>query len=354
MEGDIHKAKLPHKKMVVFFNQLTIMVRAGVTLSMALGVMVQSEKHRKTKKILKELLDDLMAGVTLSDSMAKFKCFDSVTINIVKAGEADGRLERSFRQVAQLQEKSYNLTAKVKSAAVYPLILLVLVVGVVILMNVMILPSFVTMFEVLGDDMPVITQFVMGASDFTLKYWWLILLIVFSVVFGYIFARKKSHKFCVTIDRLKLKIPVGGKVILHSQIARFSRILSTLLDAGQDFLSSLLTARSTLTNEFIKDGLAQVAEEIRGGLPVSTAMQKHPFFAPVFISMVRAGEESGSLSETLEKMADMYEQEADESTKRLTTLMEPAMTVIIAIIVGTVVLAIAVPMFNMFNLVGNI
>ena len=354
MEGDIHKAKLPHKRLVVMFNQLAIMMRAGVNLSLALDVMLQSEKNRKLKKILQEMLDDLMAGVTLSSSMAKFRCFDNVTVNIVRAGEADGRLERSFRQIADLQEKSRNLGAKVKSAAVYPCILLVLVIGVVALMNVMILPAFIDMFAQLGDELPGITQFVMHMSDFTTKYWWIIMLAVAAAVFAYRFARQKSPAFCVAIDRAKLKIPVGGKVILHAQVARFSRVLSTLLDAGQDFLTSLLTARSTLTNEYIKAGLAAVADEVRVGVPVSTAMQKHSFFAPVFISMLRAGEESGSISETLEKMAEMYEQESEESTKRLTTLMEPAMTVVIAIIVGTVVLAIAIPMFSMFNLVGSV
>lgn len=353
-EGDVHKTKMKRKKMVTTYNQIAIMLKAGVNLSTTLDVMIDSEDDSKMRKILKEIHEDLMNGSALSASMSQFKCFDAVTLNLVRSGEADGRLERSFTQAAELQEKSANLQGKVKSAATYPAILLVLVVGLVALMNVMIIPAFASMFEGMGKELPGVTLFVLGMSDFFAHWTWLVILAIVGIVFGYKTGRKKSAAFCISIDKFKTKMPIFGQLILVTQVGRFARVLATLLEAGQDFLGSLLMAQSTLSNEYLKAGIIQIADDIRVGIPISDAMAKHPFFAPVFISMVRAGEESGSLGSTLNKMADMYEDEADETTKRLTSMLEPLMTVLVAVVVGTIVLAIVVPMFGMFDLVGNV
>lgn len=351
---DPHKASIPPKKLIMSFNQIAIMLRAGVNLSMALEVMVQSETHKVFKKILRELHSDLLSGVSLSDSMSKFACFDSVSINLVRAGEADGHLDRSFAQIVKVHEKQHALIAKVRSAAVYPCILLVLIIGVLTLLNTMVLPSFVTMFETLGTDIPAITLAVMGFSEVFNRWWWAAVLLVAALVYGNRTARKKSHAYRLALDKAKLRLPLAGKIIKNAQIARFARILSTLLESGQDFLSALHIGQSVLTNQAIIDGLEQVADNVRAGASVSASMAQQKFFDAVFISMLRAGEESGSMSETLSKMADLYEDETDESTKRLVTAMEPMMTVVISIIVGVVVIAIAIPMFSMFDLVGNV
>ncbi|MBP8854894.1 MAG: type II secretion system F family protein [Oscillospiraceae bacterium] len=353
-EKDIHKQKFPRKKMIMVFNQLSIMLKAGVTLSMAIEVMMENEKNARLRHLFRELHVDMMNGVALSASMEKFAAFDCVAVNIVRAGEADGRLERSFAQIARNIEKQNTLIGKVQSAAIYPCILLVLVIIVLIIINIVVMPTFVEMFASMGQDLPAFTTSVLNISKFFSRFWYLIFVAVFGLVALYIALRRTSLRFAILVDRAVLHIPVAGALVLHSQTARFARILSTLLEAGQDFLSALGIAQSVLSNQFMIAGLTQISEEVRMGNPISTAMAKHKFFAPVFISMVRAGEESGNLSETLSKMADMYETQTDESAKRVTTMMEPLMTVVIAVVVGAVVIAIAMPMFGMFNLVGNV
>ncbi|MEG2288177.1 MAG: type II secretion system F family protein, partial [Ruthenibacterium sp.] len=338
----------------VLFTQMAIMLRAGVSLSLALEVLAGSEPNKRLRKVLGELHADLLGGVALSDAMAKFVCFDAITINLVRAGEADGHLERSFTQVADISEKQNNLRSKIVSASIYPMILLVLVIGVLTLLNTMVLPSFVTMFEAIGTGLPALTVAVMGFSAFFNKWWWLIALLVLALLAGYQALYRTRHGFALAVDRFKLHIPVVGTLIRQASIARFSRIVSALLASGQDFLSSLAIGRSVLGNRYMQDGFARAAEEVRVGNSVSMSMQSLPFLDGVYISMLRAGEESGSLSDTLDKMADLYEAQTDATTKRLITLMEPMMTVVIAGVVGVVVIAIALPMFGMFDLVGNL
>lgn len=352
-EKEIHKQKFKHKKLIVVFDQLAIMLKAGVNLSMAIEVMMDNQDDKRVCRLLRAMHADLMNGIALSASMDTFAAFDDVSVNIVRAGEADGRLERSFARIAQVMAKQGDLISKVQTAAIYPCVLLVLVIGVLIMINTVVLPSFITMFENIGKDLPGITVMVMNASDFLSKYGLIIAGGIVLICLAYAAVRRKSRSFAIAVDHFKLSIPLVGKLILHSQTARFARILSTLIEAGQDFVSALTIAQSVLSNKYMIDGLENVSSEVCMGNSVSDAMAKQPFFAPVFISMMRAGEESGNLGETLTKMADMYEDQTEESTKRVTTMMEPLMTMIIAVIVGVVVISIALPMFGMMDLVGT-
>lgn len=351
---NIYKRKLPRKKLIIFFQQMSIMLKSGVILSMAIDVLMENESNPYMRRILREIHNDMMAGISISASMEKFDTFDNITTNIIKSGEADGHLERSFSQIAVVIEKQHSLITKVQSAAIYPAILLVLVIGVLILLNTLILPTFITMFEATGDELPMFTQIVVSASTIMQKWWYLFVIAVVAIIVTYQYLRNNVLAVAIAIDRFKLKVPLLGALIRHSQTARFARILSTLLESGQDFLSSLEISQSVLSNKYMTAKLTNVADEVRMGNPISVSMSKLDFFEPVLISMVRAGEESGSLSETLSKMADMYEAQTDETTKRITLLMEPMMTIVIAGIVGFVVIAVALPMFNMFNLVGNV
>ena len=352
MEKDIHLVKFKAKVLVVLFTQMSIMLRSGVSLSMALEVLADSEGNKRLRKVLTEMHGDLMSGLALSDSMSKFACFDAITVNLVRAGEADGHLERSFAQVADISEKQNALTSKLISASIYPIILLVMVVAVLALINTMVLPSFVSMFETIGTGLPGITVAVMGFSTFFNKWWWLMAIVIVGLVAGYRWLYRNRHGFALAVDRFQLHIPVVGTLLRQSNIARFSRIVSALLASGQDFLSALNIGRSVIGSVYMQDGFGAASDEVRVGNSISTAMEKLPFLDGVYVSMLRAGEESGSLSDTLEKMADLYEEQTDATTKRLITLMEPLMTILIAGIVGVVVVAIAVPMFGMFDLVG--
>lgn len=352
--GDIHKKKISRKKQIALFSQMAIMLKAGVNFSIVLEVLSENEKVPYMRRILKEIHGDMMAGLPVSQSMEKFAAFDNITTNIVKSGEADGHLERSFAQVANLIEKQHNLIAKVKSASIYPCILLVMVIGVMIILNALVLPTFVDMFRSTGSAMPPLTEFIMSVSEFLTSYWYFIVVVIFGMIGGYVALYKNNAKFGLFIDKSMLKVPLAGGVIRNSQTARFARILSTLLESGQDFLGAMNISQSVLSNSYMSAALILAADEIRMGNPVSSSFAKLTFFEPVLISMVRAGEESGSMSETLRKMAEMYEEQTDEATKRITLMLEPMMTIAIAGIVGFVVISLVLPMFSMFNLVGNI
>lgn len=352
--SDIHKKKISRKKLVALFSQMAIMLKAGVNFSVVLEVLCENEKAPYMRRILKEIHTDMMAGLPVSQSMEKFDAFDSIVTNIVKSGEADGHLERSFSQISTLIEKQHNLISKVKSASIYPCILLVMVIGVMIILNSMVLPTFVTMFRSTGQAMPPLTEAIMSISEFLTKFWYLLVMGIVGIIGGFIALYKGNTRFCLWVDKAILRVPIVGPLMRNSQTARFARILSTLLESGQDFLGAMAISQSVLSNDYMSSSLILAADEIRMGNPVSVSLAKLDFFEPVLISMVRAGEESGSMSETLKKMAEMYEEQTDENTKRITLLMEPIMTVAIAGIVGFVVISLVLPMFNMFNLVGNI
>lgn len=352
--SDIHKKKISRKKLIALFSQMAIMLKAGVNFSIVLEVLCENEKVPYMRRILKEIHADMLAGLPVSQSMEKFAAFDNIITNIVKSGEADGHLERSFSQISLLIEKQHNLISKVKSASIYPCILLVMVIAVMIILNSFVLPTFVDMFRSTGQAMPPLTEVVMSISENLTKYWYLIIIAVIVVVGVNIALYKCNPRFNLWVDKTILKLPVVGILVCNSQTARFARILSTLLESGQDFLGAMSISQSVLSNNYMSSALILAADEIRMGNPVSVSLAKLTFFEPVLISMVRAGEESGSMSETLKKMAEMYEEQTDENTKRITLLMEPVMTVAIAGIVGFVVISLVLPMFNMFNLVGNI
>jgi len=349
---NIHKVKIPKKKLLVIMNQMGIMMKAGVSLSMAMGILIEGEKDKKIKQILDEINEDLYTGIPISDSMAKFKAFPEITVNIVQSGEANGRLDTAFERCAQILEKEVQLTGKIKGATGYPIFLLILTVFLMIIMNAFVLPNFVSIFSEFDAKLPAITLFVMSVSAFITTKWYLILLVTFLLAATLIILQKKSYAFALEIDKLLLKIPGIGILLRQSYIARFCRIMSSLVESGVDIVKALEISRDVLPNRLMKDSLTQIIAEVKVGSSINASMAKFKVFDALLISMIKVGEESGMLFETMEKMASLYEQQTDETTKRLTAAMEPAMTVIIAGIVGTVVISIVIPMFGMYSVVS--
>ena len=351
--SDIHKAKIQKKKLLTIMNQMGIMIKAGVSLSMAMGVLIDSEKDKKVKQILNEMNDDLYTGIPISDSMTKFKAFPEIIVNIVQSGEANGRLDTAFERCAKILDKEIQLTAKLKGATGYPIFLLILTVFLMIVMNAFVLPNFVSIFKEFDAKLPAITIFVMSVSSFITTKWYLIVLGVFLIIFTFVILRKKYYPFALAVDRFLLLIPGVGTLLKQSYIARFCRIMSSLVEAGVDIVKALEISRDVIPNRFMKDKLTQIIGEVKVGSSINASMARFPVFDALLVSMIKVGEESGMLFETMEKMATLYEQQTDETTKRLTSAMEPAMTVIIAVVVGTVVISIVIPMFGMYNVISS-
>lgn len=348
---DIHRTKIKKKKLLTVMNQMGIMMKAGVSLSLAMSVLIGGEKDRKLKMILTEINEDLYTGTPISAAMAKFDAFPEIIVNIVESGETNGRLDVAFERCAEIIEKELAITTKIRGAMGYPAFLFILVIGLVVIMNIVVLPKFAILYKSSNKPLPPLTLGVMAISDFMINRWYVIVLVLLVLIFGFYFAKKYSYPFHLKLDQFKLKIPVIGTVLRQSYIARFSRIMSSLVEAGVDIVHSLEISRNVIPNLFIKDNLTQVIEDVKIGISINEAMSKFPIFDSLLISMLKVGEESGLLFETMDKLATLYEEQTNESTKRLTAMLEPAMTIIIGIVVAVIMISIVMPMFGMY---GNI
>lgn len=350
---DVHDLKLSKNKMLVFFHQMALMMRSGISLSVAMEVMIDSEKDKTMRQILRDISVNLYNGLTLSRAMGAFKTFPLLYINIIQAGEANGNLDDAFEQCSRLLKKEMKLAGKIKSAMMYPAFLLVLTIALIIVMSVVVLPAFAGVFTAFGSDLPVMTKIVMGMSDFMIKWGWLVAIIAFILSAGFVFFKKRNYAFAMGCATLAIKIPIIGDVMRLTNVARFANMMSTLSESGVNILDSLTLARDVMTNLYMKDCLSQVIEDVKIGTPINVSMNRYrSVFDSLFTSMVRVGEESGQLADSLRKIADMYEEKADDATQTMTDAMTPAMTIIIAGVVGFVVIAIFSAMFGMYGVIA--
>ena len=350
---DIHDIELPKKKVLTTMHQMGIMMKSGISLSMAMEVLLDTEADRTMKRIRNIVSSELYNGVPLSQSMGSFKTFPEIVISLVAAGEANGRLDMAFDNAADILHREIALSSKVKSAMMYPAFLMVLTLAMIIVMSMFVLPSFANVFLSFGSDLPAISKAVMGFSDFMLDFWWLLAIIIVGLVFGFRALLQYNDAFAMWLAEFLLKFPIIGDVLRNTYIARFCNIMATLTDAGVSILKALELSRDVVSNIFMKDCLSQVIEDVKIGTPINVSMSHYPVFDSILVSMVRVGEESGMFSDAMHKMADLYQEQADESTQRLTDAMTPVMTIIVAGIVGVVAVSIVMPMFGMYGVVAE-
>lgn len=350
---DPHEVEIPTKKVLTTLNQMAIMMKSGISLSMSMEVLLDTEADKTMKKILTIISSELYNGVPLSKSMGSFKCFPVIVISLVAAGEANGRLDMAFENAADIVHRELTLSGKIKSAMMYPGFLMVLTIAMIIVMSMFVLPSFASVFTAFGSDLPAISKMVMAFSDFMLKWWWLVAIIVAGLVFGFKFLLNNNEAFAMWLAEHLLKFPIIGEVMRTTYIARFCNIMSSLTDAGVSILRALELSRDVITNMYMQDCLSQVIEDVKIGTPINVSMSHYPVFDTILVSMVRVGEESGMFSDSMHKMADLYQEQSDEATKRLTDAMTPAMTIIVAGIVGVVAVSIVMPMFGMYGAIAD-
>lgn len=351
---DVHDLKLKKNKMLVFFHQMALMMRSGISLSIAMEVMIDSEKDKKMRQILRDISINLYNGLTLSRAMGAFKTFPLLYINIIQAGEANGKLDEAFEQCSRLLKKEIKLSGKIRGAMMYPGFLLLLTIALIIVMSIVVLPAFKGLFEDFGSELPAITQITMGMSDFIIHWGWLLLIVIIALCVAFSVLRKKNYTFAMGCAQLSIKIPIIGEVFRLTNVARFANMMATLTESGVNILDSLTLARDVITNLYMKDCLSQVIEDVKIGTPINVSMNRYKaVFDSLFTSMVRVGEESGQLSDSLIKIAGMYEDKANDATQAMTDAMTPAMTVIIAVIVGFVVISIVTAMFGMYGVISG-
>lgn len=334
---------------VIFLRQFSTLIRAGISVVEATNVLAQQTSSKALKRVLFDVEEEMKQGNPLSEAAAKHpKVFSTMFINMIKAGEASGALDDTLDRLATQFEKQNETRQKIVSALTYPLVLGVIAIGVVIFLLVGVVPTFVAMFSDFGADLPLITRFVLGASEWMQSFWWLFLLLVFGAIMG-LMAMNKQKQTKYYIDYALLRIPIFGPLLQKAVIARLTRTLSSLFSSSVPILQAISIVEKIVENEVIAKVLANSKIELEKGESLTGPMKDHWAFPPLVTQMITIGESTGSLDSMLDKIAEFYEKEVDYATDRLKSLIEPLMIVVLAVIVGTIVTSILVPMFDIFN-----
>ncbi|PMC37157.1 type II secretion system F family protein [Bacillus sp. UMB0899] len=334
---------------VIYLRQFSTLLRAGVTIVDATNILAKQTSSKALRHALEQMEDDLKSGQALSVSAAKHKrIFSAMFVNMIKAGEASGSMEETLERLAIQYEKQHRTKQKIQSALAYPMAVAIVAVVVVIFLLVSVVPTFVTMFEGFGAQLPAITLFVLNSSIYMQEYWYIVILF-FVAIFAGFYALRKNKQTKYYLDLMALKMPIFGSMIQKAVLARMTRTLSSLFSSSVPILQSITIVEKIVENEVIAKVLASSRRSLENGLSLTEPMKKHWAFPPLVTQMIAIGEETGSLDEMLGKVADFYEEEVENSTDRLKSLIEPLMIVLLAGIVGTIVIAIIVPMFDIFN-----
>ena len=346
----------PNKEdLTIFTRQMSTLIQAGLPLLRSLEVMIkQQEKKPKFRRILEDVAENVRSGGTLSDGLSNHpKVFDKLFCNMVKAGEAGGVLDIVLDRVATFMEKSIRTAKKVKTAMIYPTVIMVVAVGIVALLMVIVVPKFQTIFEQMlkGAELPALTQIVIDTSSLLTNQLWLVIggLIVLAFAF---MGLKRTEKGARTLDWLGLNLPKFGDVIVKSNIARITRTFGTLLDSGVPILQALLITRETLTNGFFIDAMTKMHDAVRDGEPLANPMGQEKVFPTMVTSMVEIGEETGELPDMLNRIADNYDEDIDNAVAALTSIIEPIMIVFLAVVVGFIVIALFLPIVKIIETLG--
>ena len=344
--------KIPARDMSVFCRQFASILKAGVSVINALEMLAEQTENKKLKEAIVNTQSNVEKGENLSDSMRQNDVFPSILIDMVRAGEASGSLENSLTRMAIQFEKDAKMNGIVKKAMMYPIVLICVMIGVIIVMLTFVIPSFMTMFEDLDSELPVTTKAILAMSNSLKNYWYIYLIVVVGVIVG-IQMYKRTDNGKHNLDKLKLKIPVFGVLQTKSACASFARTMSTLLQAGMPMIDALEISASTMKNVLFYDGLEKTKNGVSLGLPLSNQLKATGLFPAMVVHMVSIGEETGNVEEMLTNSAVYYEEEVEIQTQTLTSLMEPIIIVMMAFVVVLLIMAIYQPMIQLYNTLGS-
>jgi type IV pilus assembly protein PilC len=345
------KKTVSGKTLMIFTRQLATLIDAGLPLLRGLTVLAKQEKDVVLKNTINSLADAVQGGSTFSESMAQHpRIFNKLYINMVKAGELGGVLELVLNRLAEFQEKAQKIKNKVVAAMAYPVIVLVIAVVIMMFLLAFIVPRFEQIFkDMLGNKpLPVLTQYVIAASRYLQDHWVILIGGVIALVVIYrLIARSTRGR--MVLDRIMLKAPLFGDLTRKSSISRFSRTLGTLVTSGVPILQALNITRETAGNTVVADAVTKVHDAVKEGESIVAPLEASGVFPPMVISMVDVGEETGQLPEMLLKIAEVYDDEVDNAVEGLTSLLEPIMIVLLALIVGTIVIALFMPLIDIIK-----
>jgi len=335
-----------------FTRELANLLAAGVSLSRALNIVSREASREGARRQWEAIRDLVSEGTSLADAMARFpKTFPSVNVAMVRAGETGGFLDLVLKQIADFRNREQELLGKVRSALVYPIILAVMATGILIFLLTYFIPKFATMFVEFGGALPALTQAIVGLSDFVIKYW---LIIVIAITGAIVLMRRSlsQEKGRKSMERVLLKTPMFGTAIGRFALVRFCRMLGTLVQSGVPLITALRTAREAIGNEVLAETVTEAIEKVQRGQSLARSLGECPELFPAsVVEMISVAEESGRLDDELVRLANAYEQQLDRHLKMMVTMAEPAMLFIMAVLVGTVVIGMLLPIFNLQDLI---
>ena len=341
--------KVKPRDLSVFCRQFVSITQAGVPMKEALQMLAEQTENKWLKRAITDVLTNVEKGNTLADSMMAYQdIFPGIMVSMVRAGESSGNLEMAFSRMAVHFEKQAKLKATIRKATIYPIILICAAIGVVAVMLLFVIPIFIDMFADLDVEMPALTMAVMNTSKWTASHWYVILIVIVAVVAAYhgIYRTDDGRRI---IDEIKMHMPLFGKLTVKSACAEFARTMSTLLAAGLSTVSCLDIVSGIIKNIHYVNALQKAKEEIMKGIPLSEPLRSSGIFPPMVYHMTGIGEETGNIEDMLSKLADYYDEEVEITTQSILAAMEPLIIVFMAIVVGTLVIAVIMPIGAMYE-----
>ncbi|MEY4379585.1 MAG: Type secretion system protein [Verrucomicrobiota bacterium] len=342
-------SKVSQNDVTVMTRQLATLIVAGLPLLRALELITKQERNPAFKAILANVAESVSQGNNLSEALqAHPKVFDKLFVNMIRAGEAGGVLDKVLDRLAKFREKAERIQKKVKSAMVYPGVVMSVAIIIVYILMVKVVPSFQKLLDGQKTQMPPLTQFVVGISKLLTVYWWATPILVFGLYFGlktWLSTEKGKELF----DRIIFRLPKVGAFVQIVSVSRFARTFGTLMASGVPILQSISITRDTLDNVVIAKSLERVHDRVRDGEPLSVPLEQSGVFPQMVTSMIQVGEETGQLPEMLNRVADIYDEEVDNAVTALTSIIEPVLIVFLAVVVGTIVLAMFLPLIALIT-----
>lgn len=343
--------RITMKDRIVFLRQMATLIGAGLPLSQSLRTVAEQTQNKRMQEVVQEVIADVEGGQALSKAFGKHpEVFDSIVLALVSAGEASGTLDESLRRVAIQKEKDAAMLSKVKGAMIYPLIVLLVIVGVMMFMLLTVVPQVSTLYEDMNRELPFLTAIMIAISSFILNFWWLMLIVL--GIAGYFFVQYLRTDNGITLkDTFKLNVPMFKGLFRKLYMARFARTGQTLLSTGVAMLDMLSISAEGINNTVVAAGIDRAAEKVKGGKALSVALKPEEYILPMVPQMIKIGEQSGKIDEMMGKTAQVYEDELDEEIRAISTLIEPVLMVVMAVFAGGMVAAI---LFPIYSLVGGI
>jgi type II secretory pathway component PulF len=347
------KGRVKPRDVLMFTQQLSSLLRSGMSLSRALDTLERRTQKKALAAVLGDLRTGIVQGESLSDSLAKHpKIFSRFFVNLIKAGEASGALDDVLLRLGKHQQQMAEVREKVIGALLYPLVIVCVGILVIIFFMLVMVPRFATMFKEMGRTMPLPTRILIGISDAFVGYWWVGVLLIGGAVMAYRI-RARTPEGRLALDGWKLRLPVFGGIIMANAFAQFARTLATLLENGVPVLGALQIVEDTMTNRVIANELREARTRVTDGTSLSQPLAKGKIFPPLLIDMLAVGEESGEVVPALANIADTYESELSRTLKVFTTLLEPAIIIFMAMVVGAIVLSVLMAVFDITSGIGK-